>query len=77
MLAIALVALKRKLRVNKSQGDKGYIGDAQIDTLHKKPNKQDLIPQQKIKLTFIILLASVLILRTDQATTCLLKTKLL
>jgi len=31
----------------KFKGDKGYIGEVQIETPHKKPKKQELTPEQK------------------------------
>jgi hypothetical protein len=31
----------------KFKGDKGYIGEVQIETPHKKPRKQELTPEQK------------------------------
>ena len=31
----------------KFKGDKGYIGEVQIETPHKKPKKQELTPKQK------------------------------
>lgn len=31
----------------KFKGDKGYIGERQIETPHKKPKKQELTPEQK------------------------------
>lgn len=46
---IKLWAKQRKLLApsQKFQGDKAYVGEASIDTPHKKPRGGDITPAQK------------------------------